>query len=386
MKHDFLRTFRVHCTAALLLLYLTLPAISVTIFSAFVCSEKLGVDSDRYLLADFAVSCDDDEYSQFLVPCAVIALIAYPIGVPLLYIWLLWYFRDAIHHEKDENADNKVTTAVAFLHEPFSHQCYWWEAVDTMRRVLLVGVPVFFERSDIRVVVASMISMLFLAIHEKKTPYRQKEHNFLAGLGCTQVTVTLMIISLSAAGFPVSGMVGFLCIVLNVLSVPLTIWFNTRRLLRRKRILAAFLLEHENETNKKGDNETQFFDPHDFVEAWRAGRRSEHELFDAALSWIDSALTRPVSHDRWDKILFLVEQLPMLDLTHGDARFGESHRQVTCGMFLFAWHNGVMLAQWWFIHRGGVRHTRRTKRDDRTFSRTARSEGERALLRSRTLR
>ena len=153
----------------------------------------------------------------------------------------------------------------------------------------------------------------------------------LAKLAGAQITATLFCMSLySAAGITIPRIFGFFCIFLNVITLPLVIYFNVRRLKRRKDILAAFLIEHEVEgkvaggpTMRHSNGLGDYFDPSYFREYWNAGHRSEHEVFCATLEWIDAALERPVSRDRWAQILFTLEQLPLeTSANNADVRHG----------------------------------------------------------------
>ena len=198
-----------------------------------------------------------------------------------------------------------------------------------MRRVLLVGAPVFFQRPAIRALVALIISVFFLALQIEYKPYASVEHNRLATLACTQITATLLMIALQAAGLPNSEGVGVLCILLNIVLVPVVLIFNARRLKRRRKIFAALSLASGAELTRgvgysgdPGADQTQFLNPLYFEEAWKAGKKSERDVFTAALSWIDVALERPVSHHRWEQILFMLEQLPLTDSAHGGVQYG----------------------------------------------------------------
>ena len=96
-----------------------------------------------------------------------------------------------------------------------------------------------------------------------------------------------------------------------------------------------FLLEHELErkVTEKGRVSlkkqasiatSDLFDPSHFSEYWKAGQRSEYEVFSATLDWIDGALERPVSDDRWGRIVFTLEQLPLSSSDNADVRHGAS--------------------------------------------------------------
>ena len=158
------------------------------------------------------------------------------------------------------------------------------------RRVLLVGVPALIELPTSRLVAALSISVIFLVIQNEHKPYTTVEHNQLASLAGAQITATLFFIVMQST-ISVLRDLGFLCIVLNIILLPLVIWFNARRLKRRKDVLNAFLVEHEVEgktgkrpsPTKHASRVNDFSDPSHFSEYWKAGHRSEFEVFCATL-------------------------------------------------------------------------------------------------------
>ena len=194
-----------------------------------------------------------------------------------------------------------------------------------------------------RLAVSMIVSVIFLVIQIEHKPYATEEHNILAELAGAQITATLFFISVQSVWF-IPQFFGFLCIVLNVVLIPIAIYFNMRRLKRRKDILSAFLNHHEmdrkdvnsvptfsmvgevwKESRHATPGRVEFFDPSFFSEYWKAGHRSEFEVFCATLKWIDAALERPVSSERWGQLLFTLEQLPLTSSENADVRNGEFH-------------------------------------------------------------
>ena len=182
--------------------------------------------------------------------------------------------------------------------------------------MLLVGVPASIEMPAARLVVALCISVVFLVIQHEHKPYASAEHNSLAELGGAQISGTLLFISMQSA-MSIPPVVGFLCIALNVIAVPIVIWYNAKRLNRRKDILNAFSIE-----NMENEPDRGMFDPSHLSEYWQAGRESEYEVFRATFKWIDGALVRPVSKSRWGQLLFTAEQLPLTSPDNADVRHG----------------------------------------------------------------
>ena len=187
--------------------------------------------------------------------------------------------------------------------------------------------------------------MIFLAVQCEHKPYATAEHNALAELAGAQITATLLFICIQST-VSVPRILSFMVVVLNVILVPLTLWFNARRLQRRRAVLSALVFrrtaaKHKNKfTTRRVSIQaaitaeqmsfsslvSDFFDPSHFSEYWRAGTSSEYELFCATMDWIDHELERPVSHDRWGQILYTLEQLPLLSLANADVRHGAWRR------------------------------------------------------------
>jgi hypothetical protein len=87
-------------TLFLYIAYFTLPGICTIIFRVFspcedVDPEDVSSGSDRYMTADYSISCDSDRY-WFAYYYALCMVVVYPIGVPLYYWVLLYRSRDEI--------------------------------------------------------------------------------------------------------------------------------------------------------------------------------------------------------------------------------------------------------------------------------------------------
>ena len=83
--------------------YLILPSITSTIFHMFVCTE---VDSKNYLVADIGIDCQST-YWRDGISYASIMIIIYPLGIPMMYLWLLYQVKDRIIEiNNDSPVDN----------------------------------------------------------------------------------------------------------------------------------------------------------------------------------------------------------------------------------------------------------------------------------------
>jgi hypothetical protein len=149
--------------------FLALPGISIFIFRTFSC-----IDLDphgRYLRADYSVSCDSDRY-EWGKKYAIGMVFVYPLGVTGLYFWLLYSHRHVIQNRKpsgDGSFSEKHRRAIeplTFLFSSYQPRYWYWEAIETIRRLSLTGVLVLFAQgSGLQIVFAFVISLLFTKLY-----------------------------------------------------------------------------------------------------------------------------------------------------------------------------------------------------------------------------
>ena len=111
----------------LYLLFFTFPLVSSRAFQAFDCEEF--DDGTRFLRADYSLDCDDPEYRR-VYDLAWVAIALYPLGVPLLYLTLLWCARKAIRTEQPTALSRSLT----FLHQDYELSMYWWEMIEISKK------------------------------------------------------------------------------------------------------------------------------------------------------------------------------------------------------------------------------------------------------------
>ena len=134
----------------LLAVYVLLPPIATTIFRGIPCDDDFGVDGESYLESDYGVSCHSKQFN-FITAYVYLSIAVYPVGVNVLEYFLLRSYRADIA-EGNDRAEH-----LRFLYEAFKPSCYYWEVVDSVRRVMLTGFLVFFSLSS-RVFVAWLLA------------------------------------------------------------------------------------------------------------------------------------------------------------------------------------------------------------------------------------
>jgi hypothetical protein len=154
-----------------LIVYLVLPGVTTTIAGII---PSVNVDPDglfpgknlRYMRNDPAISITSDRY-KFGIGWASAMFLVYPIGVPCLYLFVLYINKDKIKAKDGhpsvsasltsqpskrtvdgaEDSKSVVETvreyvtpeAISFLHGAYEGQFWYWELLETSRRLFLTA-------------------------------------------------------------------------------------------------------------------------------------------------------------------------------------------------------------------------------------------------------
>ena len=169
---------------ALRVTFLAFPTVSSLAFKAFRCDDldtedgvKMGVMS-----ADFAVSCwdEDGDYTaeyQRIRHLAIVAIVLYPVCVPCLYLGLFYRVRHAVWSETPTG----FSEAISFLTEEYDAAFFFWELVEVLKKLLLVGaMSVAMPGTLNQLVLAFIIVLIFLVALLVAKPYKRPEDDVIA--------------------------------------------------------------------------------------------------------------------------------------------------------------------------------------------------------------
>jgi hypothetical protein len=171
------------------LTFLVLPSTSTRIFRAFKCETFQYDDDDgtsrRYLYADLALSCDSDEY-EATKTMAFAMLAFWPMGIPLLYVILLWASRDALR----TGNPTSLSRATAYLSADYCYT-YWvplgfWEPLEMCRKLILTGWVLMIRGNaeQARVIAAIFVSISFFGLNLRFRPQRRCAMARIPNQGC----------------------------------------------------------------------------------------------------------------------------------------------------------------------------------------------------------
>ena len=165
----------------------------------------------------YAIQCPSNELSD-AQSLAWAAIFLYPVGVVLLSAWLLYLSRQALLLEEQSTP---YTRSIAFLHAPFVPKFFYFELLELTKKLLLIGFASACHQSEsnpvlqlstcsphtrvpfsscsvtqliepgslLQIMVAVIISLLFLVLHLQSMPFRKPLDNVLA----TMVNLSLVV-------------------------------------------------------------------------------------------------------------------------------------------------------------------------------------------------
>ena len=284
----------------------------VILLSHHRCDGDFGTSPrENFLVADYSISCNSPSYRGFFFPWAVMMSLVYPVGVPLLYTCLLLPHRKAL--EQDRTAA-LASMGSSILVQEFKSQFWYWESIDSIRRVALSGFLVFFgERA--RVGVAFCIALGFQLLYLETKPFARRESNLLASLANFEISaVVLLLLNTQARSVKGGDVAGSFCIFVNLLLVPPLLVIQVYRTYQRQsvmRTLSSFPLLGAKEQEERHLPSPFLFSQRDaIVEILATGQKNRmlllHKIFDWLSQW---TLEFPITDQKWQQLLFVLDLL-----------------------------------------------------------------------------
>ena len=167
----------------LLILFFAFPPVTSLAFRLFeectTFSDELG-ESQAFLISSrkhYAVACPSDELAD-AQSLAWVAILLYPVGVVVFSAWLLYLGRARLLLKEQ---DTPYTRSIAFLHAPFVPSYFYFDLLELCKKLLLIGFASLIEPGSImQIMIAVLVSLLFLVLHLQSLPYRRHLDNMLA--------------------------------------------------------------------------------------------------------------------------------------------------------------------------------------------------------------
>ena len=144
-----------------------------------ICGDTHGKLCQSYLRSDYSVECFIGAYNNFVVLAFV--LLFYVVGFPLVTFFLLWrYYPKEAQNNSPDQERNEVQSALSFLYENYSSNCWFWKVLELVRKLSLTSVLVLIGReSRTYLGVASIMSGLCTVIFASYKPVSDRFEHWL---------------------------------------------------------------------------------------------------------------------------------------------------------------------------------------------------------------
>jgi hypothetical protein len=240
-----------YLTLFFLLTYLVLPFIATTLFRTFLCTDldPNNEDSDPddlFLTADMRISCTSDYYKSGVAYAAVMVAV-YVIGIPLMYLILLYRSRKEIMERFDpmpegasskeksiENPERKDQShgsegsqvgeaepaerlsstkepelinqlklrhdhaahnalMISFLYEAYEPKYWYWELVETTRKLMMTAVlSVCGPGTSAQALLAVLLALICIKLYGFFNPYMMHADDIMAETGQFQLFLSFL--------------------------------------------------------------------------------------------------------------------------------------------------------------------------------------------------
>jgi hypothetical protein len=157
--------------------FLVFSLVSSPAFEVFDC-EQFEKDNQTisFLRADYTVTCSIDgvrqpEYNTLWI-LAIVVILIFPVGIPILYAILLFGPRSSTMAQK-----------LDFLTANYRRQFYYWELIETFKRLLLASffaLPFLGHGTLTQLLIALAAQIVFLILQVYARPFHRQSDNFFA--------------------------------------------------------------------------------------------------------------------------------------------------------------------------------------------------------------
>jgi len=168
--------------------FIIYPMVSSTILKMWNCRN---IEGTSYLVADYRVTCNDDSSWSMYAALAGVAFVAFPLGIPLFYLYLLLINKDALHDESHADHSN-VYARLGFIYRQYEPQAWYWELLMLAHKLLLTGLIIFIKPGTTTQLIAGFaISITFFIWHVQTGAYKTDLEDELQFCAMLSITLTL---------------------------------------------------------------------------------------------------------------------------------------------------------------------------------------------------
>ena len=160
------------------------------------CQDKDEQRCSSFLKSDYNVKCEGQRYRRLLI--VAYSSIAYVVGLPAIACLILRKYKQTLKRDDTSGECNRseAVTGLRFLFENYRSDCWYWELVEMIRKLILTsGLILIGGESRAYVGLACVVSGLFGIAFAHKTPISDPFENKLQ---LTALAVTFVNLGIGA--------------------------------------------------------------------------------------------------------------------------------------------------------------------------------------------
>ena len=180
-----------------------------------ICVDEKDAEScEKYLKADYSIDCKGERYNRLVIVgyCSIV----YVIALPAAAFIAIWKQQRAARKTEEETRNDTndfedqgtEQSGLRFLHENYNSRCWYWELVETVRKVILTsGLILLGGESRAYIALALLLSGLYGMYFGLKKPVSDRFENnlMLSSLAVTFVNLAIGAVStIPSEGFSTS--------------------------------------------------------------------------------------------------------------------------------------------------------------------------------------
>ena len=179
-----------------------------------ICVNEKDESCEEYLKADYSIDCKGERYNRLVIVgyCSIV----YVIVLPAAAFIAIWKQQRATRETEDETKNDTddvedqgtEQSGLSFLHENYNCRCWYWELVETVRKVILTsGLILLGGESRAYIGLALLLAGLYGMYFGLKKPISDPFENnlMLSSLAVTFVNLAIGAVStIPSEGFSAS--------------------------------------------------------------------------------------------------------------------------------------------------------------------------------------
>lgn len=173
-------------------IFIFYPSITRRAFQAFSCHDPFEEDGSSFLRADVSIRCYTSDHDQVKM-LAYIAIAIYSGAVWVLFALALARARRAIQ----TGAQTPLSTAIRYLHGHYERRVFYWELIELLRRLVLVGILLIAPGQGTieQLAIGTLVAVVYLGVQAIASPFRKPSDDFFA-TACSMLLAALFVCSL----------------------------------------------------------------------------------------------------------------------------------------------------------------------------------------------